>query len=86
MRTAVTGMLARVQLPDPGDGEEHTHIEEFDFADLRFIKSSRMSKRRLAFVLQLQVTTPARSSSIEAAERAKYLCASGPVFAVSGPG
>ena len=43
-----------MQLPDPGDGEEHTHVEEFDFADLRFIKSSRMSKRRLAFVLQLQ--------------------------------
>ncbi len=48
-------MLSHAQLPDPGDGEEHTHCEEFDFADLRFIKSSRMSKRRLAFVLQLQV-------------------------------
>jgi len=47
--------LPRAQLPDSGDGEEHTHCEEFDFADLRFIKSSRMSKRRLAFVLQLQV-------------------------------
>ena len=44
-----------VQLPDAGDGEERMHCEEFEFADLRFIKSSRMSKRRLAFVLQVQV-------------------------------
>ncbi len=48
-------IVATAQLQDPGGGEERTHCEEFEFADLRFIKSSRMSKRRLAFLLQVQV-------------------------------
>lgn len=34
---------------------ERTHSETFDFADLRFIKSSRMSKRWLVFALRIKV-------------------------------
>ncbi len=34
---------------------EQTHLEHFDFADLRFIKSSRMSKRWIVFALRIKV-------------------------------
>lgn len=34
---------------------EQTHVEHFDFADLRFIKSSRMSKRWIVFALRIKV-------------------------------
>ncbi len=48
------------QVPAPGEPEldpsvELTHAETFDFADLRFIKSSRMSKRWLVFSLRIKV-------------------------------
>lgn len=42
-------------MADPGNEEEHTQSELFNFMDLRFIKSSRMSKRWLAFVLHMNV-------------------------------
>jgi hypothetical protein len=49
-------------VPAPGEPEldptlERTHAETFDFADLRFIKSSRMSKRWLVFALRIKVRT-----------------------------
>lgn len=48
------------QVPQPGEPDldpstERTHVETFDFADLRFIKSSRMSKRWLVFALRIKV-------------------------------
>lgn len=48
------------QVPAPGELEldssvERTHAATFDFADLRFIKSSRMSKRWLVFTLRIKV-------------------------------
>ena len=58
------------QVPAHGEPEldptlERTHAETFDFADLRFIKSSRMSKRWLVFALRIKVSVcsgPAHSS------------------------
>ncbi len=50
--------LARFQVPagdGAGSGGTRTHVELFDFADLRFIKSSRMSKRWLVFALRIKV-------------------------------
>lgn len=42
---------------------ERTHAETFDFADLRFIKSSRMSKRWLVFALRIKVGSVAECST-----------------------
>ena len=37
---------------------EHLHLEDFKFTDLKWAKSSRMSKRWLVFSLRVKVPTP----------------------------
>lgn len=37
---------------------EHLHLEDFKFTDLKWAKSSRMSKRWLVFSLRIKVHTP----------------------------
>ena len=37
---------------------EHLHLEDFKFTDLKWAKSSRMSKRWLVFSLRVKVQLP----------------------------
>ena len=39
--------------------EDRVHAEEFEFTELQFIKSSRMSKRHLIFACRIRVSCPA---------------------------
>ena len=39
--------------------EDRVHAEEFEFTELQFIKSSRMSKRHLIFACRIRVSFPA---------------------------
>ena len=39
--------------------EDRVHAEEFEFTELQFIKSSRMSKRHLIFACRIRVSRPA---------------------------
>lgn len=38
-----------------GKGREHLHLEDFKFTELKWAKSSRMSKRWLMFSLRIKV-------------------------------